>query len=437
MSPTAAPVDVRPYVDLLTDARARTLLLVASLEEADLRRQHDRLMSPVLWDLGHISQFEQLWLLHNTAGPVRFSEMPGMYDPFENPRATRDRLPLPTLEALLAEMAEGRRQVVERLSGGELDWESPLLREGYVFRMVAQHEYQHGETILQTLRLKQGDPYRPPRALGVPGRADAPAGEMVRFPGGEVTIGTADRSEAYDNERGEHRVEAPPFRIDVTPVTNGAYLEFMRDGGYAERRLWSEEGWAWLEEAGVEAPKYWTREGDGWTVRAFDRVESVDPAHPVCHVCFHEAEAFARWAGKRLPTEVEWEAAASWDPVRGRKRRYPWGDEPPTPMHANLDQLTFSTAPIGAYPRNVSPIGCHGMIGDVWEWTASHFTAYPGFEAFPYPEYSEAFFGTEYRVLRGGSWATRSGAVRNTFRNWDYPIRRQIYSGFRCAKNDR
>ena len=156
----------------------------------------------------------------------------------------------------------------------------------------------------------------------------------------------------------------------------------------------------------------------------------------MCHVCYYEAEAFAHWAGKRLPTEFEWEAAAAWDPVRARALRYPWGDSPsPSPLLANVDQLSFETAPVGAYPLNVSPIGCYGMIGDVWEWTASYFDGYPGFEAFPYREYSQVFFGSEYRVLRGGSWATRPGVLRNTFRNWDYPIRRQIFAGFRCARD--
>jgi gamma-glutamyl hercynylcysteine S-oxide synthase len=161
----------------------------------------------------------------------------------------------------------------------------------------------------------------------------------------------------------------------------------------------------------------------------------VEPSHPVCHVTWYEAEAFARYAGKRLPTELEWEAAASWDPETRQKLQYPWGNAPPDRALANVDQLTFGTAPLGAYPRNVSPIGCYGMIGDVWEWTASDFGPWPGFESFPYQEYSEVFFGSEYKVLRGGSWATRPGAVRSTFRNWDYPIRRQIFSGFRCARD--
>ncbi len=258
---------------------------------------------------------------------------------------------------------------------------------------------------------------------------------MVRFPGGAVEIGTPDRSEAYDNERPRHVVNVRPFFIDVDPVTNDDYLRFIEAGGYSRADYWSDGGRRWLAESNAEAPKYWYREGGRWMTRVMDRSGPVPPNHPVCHVTWYEAEAFARFAGKRLPTEIEWEAAASWDPAAGRKRRFPWGDEPVTPELANVDQLGFGTAPVGAYPRNVSPIGCSGMIGDVWEWTAGDFRAWPGFEAFPYKEYSEVFFGDEYKVLRGGSWATRPGAVRNTFRNWDYPIRRQIFSGFRCARD--
>jgi iron(II)-dependent oxidoreductase len=184
----------------------------------------------------------------------------------------------------------------------------------------------------------------------------------------------------------------------------------------------------------VNAPKYWELVDGEWTTRSMDRITPVDSRHPVCHVCYHEAEAFARFVGKRLPTEIEWEVAASWDPA-GSKRVYPWGDQPADRRIANVDQLSFGTAPVGSYPRNVSPLGCYGMIGDVWEWTSSDFGPWPGFESFPYKEYSEVFFGPEYKVLRGGSWATRPGAIRNTFRNWDYPIRRQIFSGFRCAQD--
>jgi iron(II)-dependent oxidoreductase len=419
---------------MLEEARERTLALVAPLSEADLRAQHDSLMSPILWDLGHIASFEELWLTRNLDGAIEFVEMPGLYNPFEHPRATRGELPLPTLAGVVDLLAQVRERTLERLDRVAFDDANPLLRDGYVYSMVAQHEYQHNETILQTLQLKQGAPYHAPRAWNPPARTGNPSG-MVRFPGGDVDIGTDDRSAAYDNERPRHTVSLAPFEIDVAPVTNGAFAEFIADGGYRRDELWSDAGRAWRAESGAEAPKYWQRDGDAWITRTMDRTMPVPADDPVCHVCFYEAEAFANWAGKRLPTELEWEAAASYEPSNGAKRDYVWGNEPPDRTRANVDQLAFGTSPVGAYAANRSPLGCVDMIGNVWEWTASDFLPWPGFRAFPYPEYSEAFFGSEYKVLRGGSWATRPGAIRNSFRNWDYPIRRQIFSGFRCARN--
>jgi iron(II)-dependent oxidoreductase len=422
--------------EALAEARARTLLLVAPLSDEELHVQHDPLMSPILWDLGHIAHFEELWLTRNLDGPIEFVEMPGLYNPFEHPRSARGALPLPAFDRARAVMDEIRARVLARLEQADFGSANPLLAGGYVYRMVLQHEYQHNETILQTLQLKRGTPYSPAVRVALPSMGEGlPASGMVRFPGGRVEIGTDDRSAAYDNERPRHTVAVAPFDIDVHPVTNGQFLEFMEADGYRRPEHWSEAGRRWLAESGAEAPKYWFRSEGRWMTRVMDRVGPVEPDHPVCHVCWHEADAFAQWAGKRLPTEIEWEAAAAWDPASGRQRRYPWGDEPPTRELANLDQLGFGTAPVGAYRRNVSPIGCRGMIGDVWEWTSSDFLPWPGFEVFPYAEYSEMFFGAEYKVLRGGSWATRPGAVRNTFRNWDYPIRRQIFSGFRCARD--
>jgi len=430
---SAAP-SKQEIANLLTEARDRTLLLVTRLDDEDLHRQHDPLMSPIIWDVGHIAHFEELWLTQNLDGPIEFSEMPGLYNPFEHPRATRASLALPTLAEMRQRLEEIRARVLERLETVEFDERNPLLRNAYVYHMVLQHEYQHNETILQTLQLKKGESYRAPRARSFASRP-SPGEEMVAFPGGRVTIGTDDRSAAYDNERPRHQIELAPFLIDRDPVTNGRYLEFMEDEGYERTALWSEAGRRWLSESGVNAPKYWSRDGDRWKNRTMDLETEIDPARPVCHVCFHEAEAFAKWASKRLPTEFEWEAAAAWDPSSRRARDYPWGDSPVTADIANVDQLSFDTAPVGTYERNVSPVGCRGMIGDVWEWTSSDFHGYPGFQSFPYKEYSEEFFGSDYKVLRGGSWATRPGAIRTTFRNWDYPIRRQIFSGFRCARD--
>jgi iron(II)-dependent oxidoreductase len=433
---TAGSLTQKAAAELLEEARERTLLLVSALGERDLRAQHDPLMSPILWDLGHIAHFEELWLTRNLAGPIEFSEMPGMYNPFEHPRSTRAALPLPGLREWRQMAEEIRTRVLAALRTVDFDSEDPLLRDGYVVRMVAQHEYQHNETILQTLQLKSGGDYAAPRRWEVPAapRPHEP-GAMARFPGGRVLLGTDDRTAAYDNERPAHEVELPEFWIDAAPVTNGEYRAFMADGGYSRKALWSEAGWGWRAGEQAAAPKYWMRRDGGWVTRVMNREAPIDDAVPVCHVCYHEAEAYAAWAGKRLPTEAEWEAAARFDPDTGRTRTYPWGEDAPSAELANLDQLAFSVAPVWAYAHNVSPIGCYGMIGDVWEWTSSDFVGYEGFVPFPYAEYSEAFFGTEYKVLRGGAWATRPGAIRTTFRNWDYPIRRQIFSGFRCAKD--
>jgi iron(II)-dependent oxidoreductase len=249
-------------------------------------------------------------------------------------------------------------------------------------------------------------------------------------------MGTTIDPWAYDNERPAHEVELAPFWIDTTPVDNGSYLAFVEAGGYGDSRWWTEAGWAWRQKTGAEHPQFWRPEGPGsWSRRRYGTTEALPMDEPVQHVCWYEADAYARWAGKRLPTEAEWEMAASWDPVAKRKRRYPWGDDPPDETRANLGQRRFAPAPVGAYPSGVSPWGCHQMIGDVWEWTSSDFLPYPGFATFPYREYSEVFFGGDYKVLRGGSWATDPVAVRATFRNWDWPIRRQIFAGFRCARD--
>ena len=441
------PLRPEEIVELLQEARARTLLLVAPLDDADLRLQHDPLMSPIVWDLGHIAHFEEVWLLRNVDGPGPGSEgLEGIYDPFRNPRATRAGLDLPGRADLHPWMARIRRAVLDNLSRLDLSTStSPLLADGFVFRMVLQHEYQHGETILQTLQLKQGAPYPAPRASTHPTPSAPPPAPpafacddpgMVRFPGGAVTIGTDDASDTYDNERPAHVVELPPFRIDRTPVTEADVLAFIADGGYERDELWDEAGRTWIREQGIRAPKYWFERDGAWWTRVMDLERPIDADRPVAHLCWYEADAYARWIGKRLPTEFEWEAAARFDPSTGLSRRFPWGDAPAGPDRANVDSLAFDTAPVWSFAGNVSPIGCYGMIGDVWEWTSSRFDGYPGYRTFPYPEYSEVFFGDEYRVLRGGSWATRSGAIRSTFRNWDYPIRRQIFAGLRCAADD-
>lgn len=419
---------------LLADARERTLWLVGPLSVEDLERVHSKLMSPPVWDLGHIAAFEDLWLAHNAGGvePLR-RDLFEVYDATETPRARRGDLPLLPHAEAYAYLEAVRDRSLEVLEDADLSGDGGGINDGgFVWEMVLQHECQHTETMLQCLQLASEGVYSPPGRRALPPLPLESAPGMARVEGGPFLMGDPGEGFAYDNERPRHEVDVATFEIDRLPVSNGDYLEFVDDGGYRRRRWWSEAGWAWRQSAGAEGPLYWT--GDG-RERRFDRVEAIDPSLPVMHVSWYEAEAFARWAGKRLPTEAEWEKAAAWGPGADEPRRFPWGDEPATHEVANLDQTAFRPAPVGAYPQGASAYGVAGLIGDAWEWTASPFDGYPGFRPYPYEEYSAIFLGGDFRVLRGGSWATRTHAVRNTFRNWDFPQRRQIFSGFRCARD--
>ncbi len=419
----------------LEAARRRSLAILEPLDHEQLRRQHSPLMSPLAWDLAHVGNYEELWLLRAAAAhPGVDPSIDHLYDAFRHARADRPALPLLSPAEALGYVGEVRDQVLDVLDTVELDPGRPLLDNAFVYGMVIQHEHQHDETMLATRQL-MGDQAVPLDAALPPAPTAPPGPAEVLVDGGTYTIGTDVDPWAYDNERPAHQVTLEPFRIDTAPVTCGRYAEFVAAGGYHDRRWWTEEGWAWRTEAGLEHPEFWRREGDGsWSVVRFGRRIDVRADEPVQHVCWYEADACARWMGKRLPTEAEWEVAACAVPAGGR-RRNPWGDEPPTPASANLGGRLDGPAPVGSFPAGTSAWGCAQMVGDVWEWTSSDFTAYPGFRTFPYREYSEVFFGPDYKVLRGGSWATSPVAVRGTFRNWDYPIRRQIFAGFRCARD--
>ncbi|MFJ3659832.1 ergothioneine biosynthesis protein EgtB [Streptomyces sp. NPDC090119] len=419
----------------LVTARARTTLLTSCVEDPDLTAQHSPLMSPLVWDLAHIGNQEELWLLRNVGGrePMR-PEIDGLYDAFEHPRSARPSLPLLPPEEARKYAAEVRGRALDLLEGADFEGGTRLTEAGFAFGMIAQHEQQHDETMLITHQLRTG-----PAALTAPAHDPVPpyAGPAeVRVPGGPFTMGTSTEPWALDNERPAHVREVAPYWIDTVPVTNGAYQAFIADGGYATERWWTPEGWAHVRANSLQAPLYWRRDGDQWLRRRFGVTEVVPPEEPVLHVSWYEADAYARWAGRRLPTEAEWEKAARHDPVTGRSTRYPWGDAEPGPEHANLGQRHLSPAPVGSYPAGASPLGVRQLIGDVWEWTSSDLEPYPGFAAFPYREYSEVFFGPEYKIMRGGSFAVDAVACRGTFRNWDYPIRRQIFAGFRTVRSE-
>ncbi|MBJ7472685.1 MAG: ergothioneine biosynthesis protein EgtB, partial [Solirubrobacteraceae bacterium] len=292
--------------------------------------------------------------------------------------------------------------------------------------LLIEHEEQHRETILQTLHLASpGVHVVGPPAAWAPPPSTGPL--MVAVPESTIELGCA-TGFAYDNERPAFAVTVPAFRIDRTPVTVGAYRDFLADGGYDDERHWSAEGWAWRQQEQIARPLFWQPDG---SVRRFDRFEQPRDDQPVMNVSFHEAQAFACWRGARLPTEVEWETAARFDPASGQTLRQPWGSAPTDRPLANVGGGALG--PLPPSPNSAAPCGALGLVGDVWEWTASPLQPYPNFQAFPYPEYSEVFFGGPYRVLRGGSWATAECVARSTFRNWDFPQRRQIFAGFRCA----
>jgi gamma-glutamyl hercynylcysteine S-oxide synthase len=409
----------------LTSARNRTLQLT-DLDEPTLLAQHDPLMSPLVWDLAHVGQQEELWLLRggNQGRPGMLPpDIDSLYDAFKHSRAERPALPLlPPVEAR-AFNYEVRGRVLDLL---ERTPEEDLFAAG----MVVQHEEQHDETMYATLQLRSGPPVLLQRRTLPPGRPVA--GERVFVPGGRFVLGVDASTEPFslDNERPAHSVDVGPFWIGRVPVSNRQWLDFVNDGGYHRQDLWSARGWGHRIEAELERPKFWTEHG---TRRRFGIDEDVPLDEPVQHVCYYEAEAFAAWSHARLPTEIEWEKACAWDPVREARRAWPWGSQAPTEAVANVGGLGLRPAPVGAFPASASAYGAEQMIGDVWEWTSSDFAPWPGFTPMIYRAYSEPFFGGDYKVLRGGSWAVASSTIRPSFRNWDYPIRRQIFTGVRLA----
>ena len=420
----------------LATSRARLLDLLRPLPPAVLVAQHSPLMSPAVWDVAHVANYEEQWLVRalgesGLSGP----ETDRLYDAFRTPRRIRGELPLLGVEEAFAYAEQVRTRALRRLEAvndEDLARTGALLDGGFVYGMVAQHEQQHVETLVATLQLVTSTVLDPlPSEVRLPERSVL--AREVHVPGGPFEMGN-EEAWAYDNERPRNRVHVPAFFIDRFPVINGQFLAFMEDGGYANRAHWADAGWALREAERLEHPLFWRRTRAGWERRRFGTWEPLRLDEPVCHVCWYEADAYARWARRRLPTEAEWEKAAAATP-EGRSRRFPWGDAPPDLSRANLWPQGGHPARVGALPAGASAFGVEQMIGDVWEWTASDFKPYPGFRAFPYPEYSAVFFGSDYKVLRGGSWAVAPDAIRNTFRNWDYPIRRQIFAGFRCARD--
>ena len=401
----------------LAAVRARTLALVERLSPADLERQIDPILSPLVWDLAHIAAYEDLWLVHRHADlPLLHGDLAATYDAFETPRAVRGDIQLLDTAGALAYMDDVRERTLAAIDRHGVD--------AVIHGMVLRHEQQHAETMLQTLGRAQLPGYDVPGRVPVP---TAPGGhtglEFVSVAGGEVSIGAAPGVFSFDNERPRHYVEVRPFRIGRTPVTNATWLTFTEGGGYERREWWNEEAWAWKQEYDISHPLCWERRPGGWVEHTLHGTRDLDPDRPAAHVSWFEAAAVARANGARLPTEAEWETAATWTRPSGA------GD-------ANLLPGAFGTTPVGAFPGGAADCGALDLIGNLWEWTSTEFGGYPGFAAHPYREYSEVFFAAGMRVLRGGSWATQSDVASRTFRNWDLPQRRQIFCGVRLATDE-
>lgn len=423
---------------MVHDARQHTLELVADLADEQLTVPKMEIVNPFRWELGHVAFFYDVFLLLELGSDgllLRGAE--NLYDSFKVDHDDRWGLPLPSREETLVYM----KRVLDRVIG-RLDHETGG-RESYLYLLSVLHEDMHGEAFTY---MRQTLGYPAPQLTGAQEKPSLAAGEPfggdAEIPGGACQLGaTADAPFTFDNEKWAHPVEVFPFRIARAAVTNLEFAGFVQDQGYLRREFWSHQGWVWRRKIGAEHPLYWMRSGNGWLRGNFDTLVPLEPHHPVVHINWYEAEAYCNWAGRRLPTEAEWEMAASAEPtpdrktITDRKRRYPWGDEPPTPERANLDSRSLGCVDVGAFAAGDSAFGCRQMAGNVWEWTASDFYPFPGYVVDrPYREYSAPWFGYR-KVLKGGAWATRDRLAYCTYRNFFLPYRRDIFAGFRtCAR---
>jgi gamma-glutamyl hercynylcysteine S-oxide synthase len=418
----------------LREARHRTERLTEDLSSAELMGPYLGIVNPVLWELGHVGWFHEYWTLRHAAGrPPLIERCDRLWDSSAVAHATRWHLDLPDRAGTFGYMADVLTRQQDVLGRGVDE------ATRYFYDLAIRHEDMHVEALTY---MRQTLAYAPPSDLGV--AAPARAGDLpgdVAVPGGRWRLGSsADEGFIFDNEKWAHETMLAPFRIARAPVTNAAFAAFIEAGGYRTREFWSDAGWAWREERGAEQPVYWQGKRDGvWTQRRYRTVEALAPDAPVMFVNWFEADAWCRWAGRRLPTEAEWEAAAIGVPTADgsrlgdTRRRWPWGDEPPTAARANLDFAFDGPVDVAALGDGDSAFGCRQMIGNVWEWTASDFLPFDGFAADPYKDYSQPWFASR-KVLRGGAWATSARIARPGYRNFFTPDRSDVFAGFRtCA----
>lgn len=415
------------------DARRMTLELIADLDDQQLLGPRLDVVNPLRWEVGHVAWFQEKWALRHAAGekPIR-ADADTLYDSASIAHDTRWDLLLPSRRDTIAYMTAVHDRILDRLAERE-----PTPQEAYFIALSVFHEDMHTEALIYTRQTLGWSAPTLTGAVPEPPSAAGPWPGDTRVPGGTFSLGARmDEPFVFDNEKWAHPVEVMPFLIAKAPVTQAEYAAFVDERGYARPEFWSPAGWQWRSRVGANAPVYWRRRSTQWERRDFDRWVALEPHRPMLHVNWYETDAYCRWARRRLPTEAEWEAAAAGVPEGRRlathKRRYPWGDTLPSRAPAQLEARSLGCADVAAHAGGDSACRCRQMMGNVWEWTASDFLPYPGFVVDPYKEYSEPWFGT-HKVLRGGAWPTRGRLLRNTWRNFYRPERRDIWAGFRTC----
>ena len=428
-------LETEPLLQQFRETRGRTLELVSTLAKDDYIVQTAHYTSPPKWHIGHVSWIFEAIMSKLDASYAFHSEefsayLNSYYQQFGQPgdKGLRGIVSRPTVEQIFEYYAMISRRVEELISSGRLDGRGRRL-----ITMGIHHECQHQELLVYDLQHLLAKEYRPARRNDAP-KPRAHSVDSIRIKGGIYTMGYNGDKYCYDIELPEHKVYLNEYRIDRFPVTNGQFLEFINAGGYESYKYWLADGWEKVKSEGWKAPMYWEHVDGMWMVNDFAGARKVEPDEPVCHVSYYEADAYSRWAEKRLPTEAEWEKAACWDEERQKKYAFPWGNGSPTRERCNLlESYHWACARIGAFPEGSSPAGCQHMIGDVWEWTSSEFAAYPGFKS-GFDEYNDKWF-TNQKVLRGGSFGTPSISIRASYRNFFRLDERWMFSGFRCAQD--
>ncbi|MCE9652204.1 MAG: ergothioneine biosynthesis protein EgtB [Nitrosarchaeum sp.] len=425
----------KPLLEQFKETRNRTLELVKTLEKDDFVVQTAFFTSPPKWHIGHVS-----WIYEAIMSKIdknyefyskEFSEyLNSYYQQFGVPhdKGQRGIISRPTTEQIFQYFNTISQRVNHFV-------ESQLLSNDAIKLIITgvHHECQHQELLVYDLQHLLAEQYRPVRKNQKPKSVNVEQ-RSIQIQGGIFAVGYKGPDYCYDIELPEHKVYLENYSIDAFPITNEQYLKFMNDGGYGTYKYWLSDGWEKVKQNEWKSPMYWEKIDGQWNVKDFSGIRKINPKEPVCNVSYYEADAYCKWAGKRLPTEAEWEKAACWNEEKQQKTIFPWGNEPPTEQNSNLlESHHWGCTEIGSYPNGKSPSGCHQMIGDVWEWTSSEFTGYPGFKS-GFEEYNDKWF-TNQKVLRGGSFGTPKMSIRGSYRNFFRLDERWMFSGFRCAEN--